>query len=67
MEIWLAQELGPGTAAHDEDEHIEVVRMPLARALEMAAEGEIRDAKSLAALWRLKVHLDSEGLPEEAG
>lgn len=67
MEIWLAQELGPGNAAHDEDEHIEVVRVPLARALEMAAEGEIRDAKTLAALWRLKVHLDGEDLPEEAG
>ncbi len=61
MEIWLAEELEAGETAHDEDEHIEVVRMPLRKALEMAAKGEIRDAKSLAALWGTRVHLEAGG------
>lgn len=69
MEIWLARDLEAGNTAHDEDEHIEVVRVPLTKALEMAAGGEIRDAKSLAALWRLRVHLEAgeEWPPKEAG
>lgn len=64
MEIWLAEELEAGATDHDEDEHIEVVRLPLARALDMAASGEIRDAKTLAALWAARVHLEGKhGMP----
>ena len=61
MEIWLAEDLEAGETAHDEDEHIEVARVPLTRALDMAADGEIRDAKTLAALWAARVHLEADG------
>ncbi|MGH7570978.1 MAG: NUDIX domain-containing protein [Gemmatimonadota bacterium] len=68
MEIWLAEELLEGDTAHDEDEHIEVVRVPLPTALDWAAEGEVRDAKTLAALWRARVHLEADGRwPPKAG
>ena len=34
MEIWLAEDLKDGQTRHDEDEHIEVVRVPFAQAVE---------------------------------
>ncbi|MGH7549907.1 MAG: NUDIX domain-containing protein [Gemmatimonadota bacterium] len=61
MEIWMAEELEEGDTAHDEDEHIEVVRVPLTLALDWAAEGEVRDAKTLAGLWKVRVQLEAEG------
>lgn len=61
MEIWLAEELEEGDVSHDVDEHIEVVRVPLLRALDWAVAGEVRDAKTLVALWRARVHLETEG------
>ena len=43
----------------DEDEVIEVVRMPLAEALRLAATGGIRDGKSLCALYRTAQELEA--------
>jgi ADP-ribose pyrophosphatase len=51
MEIWLAEELEDGETRYDEDEHIEVVRVPFAQAMEWMVSGEIRDAKTLVGLW----------------
>lgn len=48
--VFVATELEPADAAHDEEEDIELVRMPLAQAIELILHGEISDAKTLAGL-----------------
>ncbi len=50
MYAFLATALRPDALPADTDERIEVERVPLARAAEMARKGEIHDAKSIAAL-----------------
>ncbi|MFN7036539.1 MAG: NUDIX hydrolase [Bellilinea sp.] len=50
MFIFLASGLYPSPLEQDADEFLELVTLPAARALEMAHNGELRDAKSLAAL-----------------
>jgi len=53
MHLYLATDLEPveeGRLGPDEDEHLELERVPVADALAMAERGEIRDAKSLLAL-----------------
>ena len=48
--VFLATELRETERRHEEDEIIEVVRMPLARALDMVASNEIDDAKTIIGL-----------------
>jgi ADP-ribose pyrophosphatase len=48
--LFLAQDLGPADAAPEDDEYIEVVRIPMRRALAMTADGRITDAKTICAL-----------------
>jgi ADP-ribose pyrophosphatase len=48
--FWLAQDLSPVESRSDEDEFIDVVRMPVAEAIEWATGGECRDVKSVAGL-----------------
>lgn len=48
--VFLATDLRETARRHEEDEIIEVVRMPLARALEMVAAGEVDDAKTIIGL-----------------
>jgi ADP-ribose pyrophosphatase len=52
--IWfyLARDLEPSRQSLQADEVLTVVRLPLAAAVEMAARGEIVDAKSVCALFR---------------
>jgi ADP-ribose pyrophosphatase len=50
IHLWLAAELTPGTSRLDEDEFVEVVRVPLSEALAWVAAGRIVDGKSLATL-----------------
>ncbi|HZN05138.1 MAG TPA: NUDIX hydrolase [Pyrinomonadaceae bacterium] len=50
MWVFLATELTEGQQQLEEDEVLDVVRMPLADALEMITSGEIRDAKTIIAL-----------------
>ncbi|MBC7104312.1 MAG: NUDIX hydrolase, partial [Firmicutes bacterium] len=50
MYLYRATGLEAGKAAPDADEFIQVARVPLRRALEMVAEGEICDAKSIVGL-----------------
>jgi len=53
MHLYLATDLEPavdGRLGPDEDEHLELERVPFADALAAADRGEIRDAKSLVAL-----------------
>lgn len=48
LHLYLAEGLTPSRLPGDEDEQIEVVRHPLADSLQMALEGRLRDAKTLA-------------------
>ncbi|HEY0173670.1 MAG TPA: NUDIX hydrolase [Pyrinomonadaceae bacterium] len=48
--VFLATDLRETALRREEDEIIEVVRTPLARALEMVASGEIDDAKTIIGL-----------------
>lgn len=57
MHIFLATGLKPSPLPGDEDEIIQVVSLAPARAFELIAEGQIRDAKTLAALYLAQPHL----------
>ncbi len=50
MYAFLATELSPATLDSDDDEFIEVIRVPLNRIPNEIASGSIRDAKSVASL-----------------
>jgi ADP-ribose pyrophosphatase len=50
MWLYLATELTETAQRLDEDEMIEVVRLPLKRALQMITDGEIEDAKTIIGL-----------------
>ena len=50
MWVYLATELSEGKQFPDEDEVLEIVRIPIADALEMITSGEIQDAKTIIGL-----------------
>lgn len=50
IHVYLAQDLAESRLAADEDEHIEIARVPLPEALVMIADGRIDDAKSQVGL-----------------
>ena len=50
ISLYLARDLRAGDADPDDDEFLNVVRMPLKDAVEMAQRGEIQDVKTLIAL-----------------
>ncbi|MCH7736730.1 MAG: NUDIX hydrolase [Chloroflexi bacterium] len=50
MHAYLATELTPSRLAADEDENIQVVRVPFDEALSMFQTGEIQDGKTIASL-----------------
>lgn len=50
MWVFLATELTEGKQNPEEDEVLEVVRLPIEEALEMISSGEIQDAKTIIAL-----------------
>jgi len=50
--LYLARDLTPTAMNLQHDEVLTVEKLPLERAVEMAATGEIRDAKSVCALLR---------------
>lgn len=58
--IWMyaAKGLSFGEQATDEDEFLEVLRIPLSQAVDMVLSGEITDAKTQAALLKLKLLKD---------
>lgn len=58
MEVFIATQLTENPLEADEDEFLEVERIPVRKALEMAERSEVLDAKSLAALLLAKPHLD---------
>src|SRR3982751_1638263 len=50
MWVYLATDLSEGKQLLDEDEVLEIVRLPIADALEMITSGEIQDAKTIIGL-----------------
>jgi ADP-ribose pyrophosphatase len=50
LHLYLARSLQPGQAEPEEDEFLEVIRIPLRDALTMVASGEIKDSKTVAGL-----------------
>jgi ADP-ribose pyrophosphatase len=52
IHLFAATGISQGPAQPEADEEIEVLRLPLAEALQMASDGRIGDAKTLAALFR---------------
>ncbi len=57
--LYLATGLEPTAQAVDDDEVLEIERMPLREAVEMALRGEIHDVKSALALLRAAPHVQS--------
>jgi len=51
MYIYLAKELHSAPLEADDDEFLDVIRIPCAKAYEMAFSGEIQDGKTLTALF----------------
>ena len=51
LSLYLAMDLEPGQTDFDENEAIDIVRLPWNRLIEMARQGEIKDGKTLAALF----------------
>ena len=47
MQIYLAQDLERGTATPEEDEHIELLPMPLSQVLQLIADRKLHDGKTL--------------------
>lgn len=58
--IYLATELEQANAHPDDDEFLNLVRMPLSQAVEMVMHGEIRDAKTCAGLLMAHYTLQAE-------
>lgn len=58
MSVFLATELKENPLDADEDEFLQVEKIPLKQAVEMAERGKIQDAKSLAGLLMAKSHLE---------
>ena len=50
MHIYLAREIAEGKAQPEEDENIEVVRIPLSKALALVEDNKIHDGKTLIGL-----------------
>ena len=57
--IFLATELTPGAQKLDDDEIIEVIRLPLVEAIEKIKTGEIKDAKTIVGLLLAKKHMNN--------
>ena len=58
MSAFLATDLKENPLQADDDEFLEVEKVPLRQAMEMAEQGRMQDAKSLAALLLARSHLE---------
>lgn len=59
MVVFLATELRADPLQADADEFLSVERFPVERVFELAEAGEIRDGKTLAALFLARPHLEA--------
>lgn len=62
MHAYLATNLTPSKLAADDDENIQVVRVPFGQALDMIHTGEIHDAKTIASLLLAKTVLEKSDI-----
>jgi ADP-ribose pyrophosphatase len=62
LHLFLATDLREEPLQADEDEDVELVRMPAAEAVAQAARGQFRDAKTLVGLLMLGTRLGDGGL-----
>lgn len=60
IHLFLAQDLKAGIASPDEDEFLDVVRVPLDRLLSMIAEDQIVDAKTIVGTMKAMLLLRGE-------
>ena len=58
MAVFLAMELRHDPLEADEDEFLQIEKIPVKKAFEMAERGDVPDAKSLAALFLARPHLE---------
>jgi ADP-ribose pyrophosphatase len=58
MVVYLATDLSPNPLEADEDEFLVVEKMPVKQALQLAEQGNMPDAKSLAALFLARPWLE---------
>ena len=58
MGVFLAAQLKSNPLQADEDEFLQVEKIPLKKAIEMAEQGDMPDAKSLAALFLARPYLE---------
>lgn len=58
MVVFIATELKENPLDADEDEFLQVEKIPVKKAVEMAEHGEVPDAKSLAALLLARSYLE---------
>jgi ADP-ribose pyrophosphatase len=58
MVVFLATDLKENPLSADEDEFLQVEKIPVKKAVAMAEQGEVPDAKSLAALLLARSHLE---------
>lgn len=60
MAVFLAANLSHDPLEADEDEFLQVEKIPMKKAIEMAERGDVPDAKSLAALFLARPRLETE-------
>jgi len=60
MSVYLATHLYSAPLQRDADEFLSLQKIAIEQAYQMASSGEIRDAKSLVALFLLKNHLENQ-------
>ncbi len=65
LHLYLAQNLSLGEHAREADEFIEMHWVSMGRAIEMALSGEIDDAKTIVALFRVQAKLASLQLAQK--
>lgn len=65
MWIYLATEMTPTEQRLEDDELLEIVRLPFQQALEMITDGEIEDAKTIIGLMLAAPHLGPSMLEME--
>lgn len=58
MVVFLATELSDDPLQADDDEFLQVEKIPFQKAFEMAEQGEVQDAKSLAALMLARSYFE---------
>lgn len=60
ISIYMARDLTFGESRPDEDEFLNIVKMPVEEAYNMVVRGEIRDSKTIAALCIAKARLSEK-------